>query len=135
MAQFFKIAGFGLFLIFISISIKQIKPEWIYNLYIWLIGYFIIITFASLVVVDKAIEKDPENIARNYFGAMIFRLFVSVLVALLFIYFDRENSTVFAGNFIVLYLMFLGFEIYALMANLQAQSEEGKYLNEKEEEG
>ena len=126
MAQFFKIAGFGLFLIFISISIKQIKPEWIYNLYIWLIGYFITITFASLVVVDKAIEKDPENIARNYFGAMIFRLFVSLIIALLFIYFDRENSIVFAGNFIILYLMFLGFEIYALMANLQAHSEEGK---------
>lgn len=80
-----------------------------------------------------AIKKNPENISRNYFVAMLIRLFASVLVALLFIYFDRENASVFAGNFIVLYFMYLGFEIYALMSNLQSHYKEGKSPDEKEE--
>ncbi len=133
--QLLGISIYSLIILLAGLALNMILPGWIYSQFAWLVIFFLVVNYGSLFVVNKAIESNPDNIARNYFIAMLIRLFISVIIALLFIYFDRENSTVFVGNFVTLYLMYLGFEIYALMANLQAQSEEGKYLNEKEEEG
>src|SRR5210317_1090597 len=100
--QLAGISIFGLAIIIAGYALKMVKPEWIYIHFLWLTIYFLVINFSSLLIVNKAIDSDEENIARNYFGAMIIRLFLSVIVALIIIYFDRDNSIVFAVNFIIL---------------------------------
>ncbi|MFC2125572.1 hypothetical protein ACFLU5_12245 [Bacteroidota bacterium] len=132
--QLIGISIYSLIILLAGMAFKLNLPDWIYSQFIWLVLFFLVITFASLLVINKAIETDPDNIARNYFGAMFIRLFISVIVAIVIIYYDRENSTVFAGNFVILYLMYLGFEIYTLITNLQIHSDEGEYPHEKEEE-
>ena len=132
--QLIGISVYSLLILLAGLVLKMIIPGWIYSQFVWLVIFFLVITFSSLLIINKAIKSDPDNIARNYFGAMFARLFISVIVAILFIYFDRDNSAVFAGNFVILYLMYLGFEIYALISNLQTHSEEGKIPHEKEEE-
>jgi len=131
--QLLGISLYGLLILIAGYAIKIVLPEWIYTHFLWLVIFFLVINLASLLVVNSAIESDQENISRNFFGAMIVRLFLSVTVALVIIYFDREGSSVFAVNFIILYLMFLGFEIYTLMANLQAHSGDHKYPHDNEE--
>ena len=54
-----------------------------------------------------------------YLSAMVARLFISIIFATFFILFDKANVLTFAGNFVVLYLLYLGFEIYGILTNLR----------------
>ncbi len=110
---------------FIIYMTGRFKSDWLYDYQWFLVAYFYIITMISLIVIELTARKKAENISKGFFGAMMVRLFVSIILALLIIYFDRENSTVFAVNFILLYLLYLGFEIYYLLTNLQPRINRG----------
>jgi len=99
--------------------IGRIKEEWLY-IYQWsLVAYFYLLTMISLIIVERTAKRNIDNISQGFFGAMMLRLFLSVIIALIVIYLDRKSSTIFAINFIVLYLLFLGFEIYYLINFIQ----------------
>lgn len=104
---------------FIVYLTGRLKPEWLYDYQWLLLAYFYIMMIISLWLVERAAAKNVENISKGFFTAMMIRLFVSIVLALLIIYVDREHASVFAVNFVILYLLYLGFEIYYLIANLQ----------------
>jgi hypothetical protein len=60
-----------------------------------------------------------------YLATMVARLFVSIIFATFFILYDQGHVIEFAGNFIVLYLLYLGFEIYGILTNLRHHFKEG----------
>lgn len=100
--------------------------EWLYDYQWLLVFYFFILTMISLIIVEKTAKKDLDNVSKGFFGAMMLRFFLSIIIALVVIYFDREGAMVFAVNFIILYLLYLGFEIYYLINNLQLRINGGK---------
>ncbi len=110
---------------FIIYLTGRFKPDWLYDYEWMLVAYFYLMMIASLWLVERAAAKDLENISKGFFTAMLVRLIVSVVIALVIIYFDRENSSVFAVNFVILYLLYLGFEIYYLIVNLQPRFNRG----------
>lgn len=69
-------------------------------------------------MLNFAVKKNKGNIMLYFFGSMIFRFFLSIILAFIVIYLDRSHSIIFAINFIVLYLLFLGFEIFAIITKL-----------------
>jgi hypothetical protein len=112
---------FTFILILIQLVIAGYKPGWLYVHQWYLLFYFYLITLLSLWIVERSASKDQEKLAKGYFSAMMLRLFVSVIIAVIIIYFDRTNSTIFALNFLILYLLYLGFEIYYLISIVQAR--------------
>jgi hypothetical protein len=107
----------------VILFVKYLQESWIYQHILLLTGLFFLLSLVNLGVVNLGYRRKEASIANYYLISTIVRLFVSVIIALLFIYFDRENSIIFAVNFIVLYLIFLGFDISATLTKLAAQSE------------
>lgn len=100
-------------------------PEIIYIRIWWIVLFFIAITLASTALMARAAKRAPGNFMSIYLSAMVARLFISIIFATLFILLDRANVMTFAGNFIVLYLLYLGFEIYGILTNLRHQFTSG----------
>ncbi len=110
---------FTVFLGLIIYFIGRFKSEWLYS-YQWsVVVYFYVLTMISLIIVEKTVKNNINNLSKGFFGAMMLRLFLSVVIAMIIIYIDRESSTIFAINFIILYLLFLVFEIYYLIKFIQ----------------
>ncbi len=110
---------FSTILIAVIIVFQLVWPQVLYDKVWWLLIFFILLTISSLLVISYATAKNPKNFMVFYFSAMIARLFISILVAAVFILLDKNNVLVFAVNFTTLYLLFLGFEIYSILINLR----------------
>lgn len=123
---------FTFILILVQLVIAHYNLGWLYAYQWHLLFYFYFITLLSLWIIERSAAKDPEKLANGFFTAMMIRLFVSILIAILIIYFDRTNSTIFALNFLILYLLYLGFEIYYLISIVQARLNSEKQIDKKE---
>lgn len=110
---------YTIFIAIVSFFLSFFSLEWLYDYYWYLLFYFYFITLVSLLLIERTAIKNPDDISKGFFGAMMLRLFVSVIIATIILYYDRESSTIFALNFIVIYLLYLGFEIYYLISILQ----------------
>jgi hypothetical protein len=110
----------------IQFVILQLKEEWFYEYQWLLLLYFFILTLASLMIVERTARKNIDDVSKGFFGAMMLRFFLSIIFALVVIYWDRQGAIIFAMNFIILYLLYLGFEIYYLVNNLQLRINGGK---------
>jgi hypothetical protein len=110
---------YTIFIAIVSFFLSFFSLEWLYDYYWYLLFYFYFITVVSLLLIERTAIKNPDDISKGFFGAMMLRLFVSVIIATIILYYDRESSTIFALNFIVIYLLYLGFEIYYLISILQ----------------
>jgi len=101
---------------------NYLAPAFVYA-YIWyLVMFFFFLSTFSIYIVEKAASHGQKYFINAYFTMMLLRLFLSIGLAFIFIWKDRGQAIIFASNFIVLYLLFLGFEIYTLLANLRHHS-------------
>ncbi len=123
---------YTLILVFIQYGVYQFNAGLLYTYQWYLLLYFYLITVLSIVIIEKTTQKDAEKLAKGFFSAMMLRLFVSVIIAIIIIYIDRVNSTIFALNFLILYLLYLGFEIYYLISILQPRLNSERQVEETE---
>ena len=123
---------FTLILAIVQYGIYQLNAGLLYKYQWYLLLYFYLITVISVVIIEKTTQKDAEKLAKGFFSAMMLRLFISVIIAIVFIYYDRVNSTIFALNFLILYLLYLGFEIYYLINILQPRLNSERQVEETE---
>ena len=100
-------------------------PKYTYH-NVWIIvAFFFLLTLASLYIIEKMTRKKASSFLAVYFSAMVGRLFISIIFAAIFILTDRTHVFNFSINFLVLYLLFLGFEIYGIMTNLRHHFKKG----------
>ncbi len=123
--RFYKLYLFTAAILLFTIILDVIAPHIVYDKVWWLIVFFFLLTLISFSAVVIISGKNPKSFIAVYFTAMIARLFISILVASAFILLDKQHVMQFAYNFIVLYLLFLGFEIYGIMTNLRHQNKKG----------
>jgi len=122
---------FTAIVLLVYVVITRLAPGWLYQYQWYLVLYFFLITLLSLLIIEKITQNDQEKLSKGFFLAMMIRLFVSIIIAIVIIYFDRANSTIFALNFLVLYLIYLGFEIYYLISILQPRLNSERQVEEK----
>lgn len=127
---FSKIPHFNLYVFsfFIALGILLLNyfiPQFIYHRIWMILLFFFLLTLSSLFIIEKLAKKKRDNFLAIYFSAMIGRLFISIIFASIFILTDRANVFNFAINFLFLYLLFLGFEIYGIMTNLRHHFKKG----------
>jgi hypothetical protein len=123
---------FTLIIALIQFLVHNFNAGLLYAHQWYLLLYFYLITFLSIVIIEKTTQQDAEKLSKGFFTAMMLRLFISVIIAIVIIYFDRVNSTIFALNFLILYLLYLGFEIYYLISILQPRLSSERQVEEKE---
>jgi hypothetical protein len=121
---------FTLILMFIQLGVQYLNADLLYAYQWYLLLYFYLITILSLVIIERTTQKDQEKLSKGFFSAMMLRLFISIVIAIVIIYVDRVNSTIFALNFLILYLLYLGFEIYYLISILQPRLNSEKQVEE-----
>jgi hypothetical protein len=123
---------FTLIIALIQFGVHNLNAGLLYSHQWYLLLYFYLITFLSIVIIEKTTQQDAEKLSKGFFTAMMLRLFISVIIAIVIIYLDRVNSTIFALNFLILYLLYLGFEIYYLISILQPRLSSERQVEEKE---
>lgn len=124
----FTIARLSVFTLLIAIGILLMShyfPDYIYR-WVWIILlFFFVLTSGTLLLLNRLSKKNSTNFLTIYFGLTVARLFISILFAAIFILVDKAHVILFAANFMILYLLSLGFEIYGIMTNLRLHSKKG----------
>jgi hypothetical protein len=101
-------------------GIGYIKPEFI-HIKVWYIqGFFFFIYFISARINNIALSKPTSDFHIFYFTAMTIRFFLAIIFLFFWILKLDSQKFTFIINFIVLYLFYVGFEIYFLIHNLRA---------------
>lgn len=116
---FLGLYKFSFFVFLGTFIIKTVVPQYVYH-QIWVVlVFFVLLTLVSLYIIESLTKQNPDNFLAVYFSIMIGRLFLSIIFATIFILADRPHVFNFSINFMFLYLLFLGFEIYGIMTNLR----------------
>jgi hypothetical protein len=90
---------------------------------VWqIIGFMGMLSLFAHFFMAFILRKNKELFLLAYFSNMIIRLLACVCFVVVVVFSGLENRIVFMANFFVVYLFFLGFEIYLLLANLRANS-------------
>lgn len=121
----FHIYIYTLLIVGTILIFQMVEPRWIYH-NIWAIVVFLfLLTIGTIQLTRLASKKLNKQFINVYFAIMTIRLLISLGFAMVFIIKDRENVFAFGINFIVLYLLFLGFEIYTILTNLRTHFKKG----------
>jgi len=67
--------------------------------------------------------RDRSRFALYYMAATVFRFLFSVIVIFFALYMGVNQAVIFIVNFMIVYLLFVVFEIYTLITNLRPDSE------------
>ncbi len=91
----------------------------------WLLLFFSGLTYFSLRFIEAFSKPGDQQFLIMYFITTGIRLVLSTALALVLLLVDRVNTLEFATFFISLYLLYLGFEIYAILSIFRLHSEKG----------
>jgi hypothetical protein len=87
------------------------------------LGYFALLTAIIYWVTSRLVRANPDNFMGAYFGSMVVRLLLSVGLVLLYLYkggaHEGNGRWAFLGLFFLLYFIYAGFEIWAILSNLR----------------
>ncbi len=100
-----------------------LNPQTLIHEKIWnLFSVFFLLSFFTSFITNNALGKNKSNLLIYYLLATIVRIFVSLIVLLLYISLGVSDRNIFVGNFFLIYFFYMVFEIYFLLTNLQANS-------------
>jgi hypothetical protein len=100
-------------------------PEILYR-YIWIMyGFLLLVSLGSTAILMKIHRDYPSIFLNMYMGIMVGRLFALAGFAAVFVYYDRVHTMQFTISFLILYLLFHGFEIKGIISNLRHQIKKG----------
>ena len=87
-----------------------------------IIGLFFLLTlvFHSLMMKNK--DARPQVIVRSYMSGTVIRLFLYIIILLLYRFIDKLTLVPFAIAFIIHYFAFTAFEVMTLVKQFRNQS-------------
>ncbi|MFD2145082.1 hypothetical protein [Mucilaginibacter antarcticus] len=89
----------------------------------WLLFAFVGgLTLAAVIGVLMAQKRDPETYTQVFMGATVFKLLACLVFVLIYVMFNKVDKPIFMLNFMYLYFLNTGFEIYILLRNLRNQN-------------
>ena len=94
--------------------------------HIWIMyGFLLLVSIGSAAILLKIHRDHPSIFLNMYMGIIVGRLFVLAGFAAVFVYYDRGHAMQFTISFLILYLLFHGFEIKGIISNLHHQIRKG----------
>ncbi|MEO8087294.1 MAG: hypothetical protein ABI763_10765 [Bacteroidota bacterium] len=82
---------------------------------------FFVITALFHYVITKNKEARPQVIVRYYMSGTVLRLFLYIIILLLYRFIDKSTLIPFAIAFILHYFLFTAFEVISLMKQFRSQ--------------
>lgn len=95
----------------------------------WVLGYCTLLTLVTHAVSKRGLNN--ENFANLTLAATGIRLLLSAVVLFVYLHYQKQNQMLFAFTFFILYFLFIGFEIRALLAKLRQNSDSSFKQNEQ----
>jgi hypothetical protein len=95
---------------------------WLHPFFLQLVGFFVLLNLITQIITLQYKNKPPEKLFNYYLLGALCRILCCLLVVILALYWAVSHLLLFVGNFFLLYFLFVAFEIYFLLANLQANS-------------
>lgn len=117
---YLRLSLFTLIIALIIFLVYQLYPQFVYHDIEFLMAFFYAIFLFTYFLISLAIKnKDGKSAVIINLAAVVIRLIACIISAWFFLRNDPENSTVFVANFFIIYLFYLGFEIYSILSNLR----------------
>lgn len=93
----------------------------------WVIfGAIALLTLLAYIFSWIGIRKGGEFSIVAIMGSILLKLLFCMVLVLVYLLKFKVNDIIFAANFISLYFLFTGFEVYALLCNLRHQNKDPK---------
>lgn len=106
-------------LIVISFCWNYFLPQFNSPHIIYIVLYFFVSTAAIHHFLVKANTQSPQNFVRSYIAFTALKLLLNLMVIILYIFINRSQAIVFILSFLILYFIFLVFEIISLQKELR----------------
>ncbi|MEQ9437647.1 MAG: hypothetical protein RIG62_01320 [Cyclobacteriaceae bacterium] len=107
----------------IIIGLQQIQFPYVHPTAIYWVPFFFVINALASFITFGALRQDQQKLILVYLATTVFRLLISVAVIFFALTHGVSDRITFVINFAIVYLAFLGFEIYGLLTNLRAHLE------------
>ncbi|MCH7402543.1 hypothetical protein ACFOUP_17690 [Belliella kenyensis] len=104
---------------------NHIQPTWVHDTIWKILSFFALLTWVTGAFVQYLMKISKENSSNILLGATAIRFMASLGFVVIFLLLDIENIILFVVNFFVIYLFYLIFDIYGLIANLRPHSKIG----------
>ncbi len=99
-----------------------IMPSWIHEEMWKILSFFALLTWITGTFVHYLIKLSKENSPNILLGATALRFLASLGFIVIYLFLNVENIILFVFNFFIIYLFYLIFDIYGLIANLRPHS-------------
>ncbi len=95
-------------------------PHLIYPGIRFIMAFYYAIFLLSYYLIHLSFRNtDGKQAVTLNLAAVVIRLILCIIAAFIFMKLDPQNTKLFTTNFLVIYLFYLGFEIYSILSNLR----------------
>jgi hypothetical protein len=98
---------------------EYIKPTWVHDTAWSTLSFFVVLTWITSAFSHYLISINQENSINILLGALGIRFLGSLGYIGIVLFLGVENIILFVANFFVIYLFYLLFDMYGLIANLR----------------
>jgi len=113
----------ALTLTLLTFLLQFVKPAFVHEWAYFTILFFFFLTLGTHYASLAAVRSGPDQFALVFFASVTVRLLLSVAIVLTALLMNLSHKITFVVNFAVTYLVFLIFEIYALLTTLRSNFE------------
>ena len=100
-----------------------------------LVAYFTALTIVQHTVIVKALQKDPRDFIKFFFGVTVGILMLHLAVLFVYMYTHLQQAKLFTIAFLIGYVLYTTFEVVALLSHLRRQSKTEKKDDEHNLQG
>ena len=77
--------------------------------------YFVTLVLVVHFILVRSLKKRPQRFVINFMAVMGIKIFLSLILLVVFIYFFDVNKKVFGINYMILYLVFSSYSIASIL--------------------
>ena len=124
MNEYLKLFIFSSSIALILLALHSFALESIlHNAWPFMVIFYFLQSVVLLFVQKLIVRGNHQNFVFFVIGSISFRLLSSLIAAIAYLLLIGHQKTAFIILFFALYLLFLGFELFALMSNLRSNFE------------
>ena len=108
----------------------QFGPRIVHPLTAYTFAFFFVLTLGLYWLIERLVRASADNFLVAYLGAMVARLLLSLTLVLVYLLrggsHEGDARWAYLGSFFLLYFLFAGFEVWAVLSNLRPFSKPGE---------